>query len=145
MSQMIALKEHPEVKRIILAAFPGYKKHRAFICTFGQSGHSINSYWDGGSRSEYAIVHLPTLQRKSLPTSTHPYFDVARQGLANAENQDLTVDHVGNVTLKNLPVDFALVQAGISCGKPATASVMVNAENLTKLLPASTESTQGGN
>ena len=137
MTERIELKAHPEVKRVILAAFPGYKKHNAYMQEFGPSGKSINSYWDGGSRSEYAIVHIPSLQRKSLPTSTHPYFDVARQGLANAENQDLTVDHVGNVTLKNLPVDFALVQAGISCGKPATATIWVNAANLTKLLPAS--------
>lgn len=138
--QTVELKEHPEVKRVILAAFPGYKKHYAFVSEFGPNGHSINSYWDGGSRNEYAIVYLPTLQRKPLPTQTHPYFDVARRGLTETENQDLAVDRVGNVTLKHLPVDLALIQAGTSCGKAATAHVMVNLENMTKLLPAPAES-----
>ena len=138
----IELTAHPEVRRVILAAFPSYKKHHAFLSEFGPSGHGINSYWDGGSRSEYAIVHLPTLQRKALPTQSHPYFDVARAGMANAENQDLAVDHVGNVTLKHLPVDFALIQGGTFCGKTATAHVMVNPANMTKLLPVPTESAE---
>ena len=70
-----------------------------------------------------------------MPTSTHPYFDVARYGLANKENEVISVDHVGNIELKILPEGFALVSAGTFCGKPATAHVYLNPANLAKLLP----------
>ena len=134
--EAIELKSNPAVVAVIRAAFPDYRKHKAFLHVFGEHGKGINSYWDGGSRAEYAIVHLPTMQRKALPTSTHPYFDIARKGLAGAENSDLAVDARGNVTLLRLPEDFVLVQAGICCGKPATASVYVNAANMPRLLTA---------
>lgn len=133
MIQTVTLKTSPEVKRVILAAFPSYKKHSAFLSVFN-GGHSINSYWDGGSRDEYAIVELATLTRKTLPTRTHPYFEIAARGLCNQETQDVHVDHVGNVTLKHLPDGFALVSAGTFCGKPATAHVFLNPENMAKLL-----------
>jgi hypothetical protein len=134
MLQTIDLKAYPAIKRIILAAFPGYKKHRAFISDFGPSGKNINSFWDGGSRAEYAIVHLPTTTRKALPTSTHPYFDVASRGIAG-ESADVEVSDRGLITLKHLPPGFALVEAGTSCGKAATAHVFFCAEDLPKQLP----------
>jgi len=133
-TERIELKSAPEVKRLILAAFPSYKKHNAFLSAFN-GGKNINSYWDGGSREEYRIVELSTLQLRPIPTSTHPYFDVARYGLANKENEVISVDHVGNIELKILPEGFALVAAGTFCGKPATAHVYLNPANLAKLLP----------
>ncbi len=136
MTTAIELKANQDIKRLIAAAFPSYKKHKAFVYVFGEHGKSINSYWDGGSRSEYAIVELATGARKSLPTQSHPYYDIARGGLANAENEVLSVDHVGNVTLKVLPEGYALVQAGTFCGKPATAFVYLNAANVAKYLPS---------
>jgi hypothetical protein len=136
MTTTIELKTAPELKRLVTAAFPGYKKHRAFLCVFGERGHNINSYWDGGSRSEYAIVELATMRRQSLPTASHPYFDVARNGLANAESDVISVDHVGNVTLKILPDGFALVEAGTFCGKQATACIYLPASNMPKYLTA---------
>jgi hypothetical protein len=133
--QTVTLKTAPEVKAVVLAAFPGYRKQNAFLSAFG-SGLSINSYWDGGSRSEFAVVELASLQRKSLPTRTHPCFDVAVRGLANTENADVEVDHVGNVTLTRLPEGFALVAAGTFCGKAATAHVYLNPANMARLLAA---------
>jgi hypothetical protein len=132
--QTVTLKTAPEVKAVVLAAFPGYRKHNAFLSTFG--GLSINSFWDGGSRTEFAVVELASLQRKSLPTRTHPYFEVAVRGLANTENADVEIDHVGNITLRRLPDGFALVAAGTFCGKAATAHVYLNAANLARLLAA---------
>ena len=134
----VNLKSAPEVQRVVRAAFPSYAKHNAYITDFPSCGCNINSYWDGGSRSEYVIVALDTVQRKALPTSTHPYFDVARKGVAGTETPDIAVDHVGNVTLKHLPEGFALVEAGIFCGKQATARIMLNPANITKFLPAVT-------
>lgn len=130
----VKLKEHPEVKAIVTAGFPSYRKLSASISPFG-SGVRINSYWDGGSRSEFAIVDMTTGRRMPLPTSTHPYFDVARHGAVNVDSPHLAIDHVGNATLKVLPEGFALVEAGTFCGKAATAHVYLNDANLTKFLP----------
>jgi hypothetical protein len=133
MANRIELKSAPEVKRVVCTAFPSYRKLTAFLSPFHPM--TVNSYWDGGSRDEYAIVELATMQRKSMPTSTHPYFDVARYGMSDKENEVISVDHVGNITLKILPEGFALVAAGTFCGKPMTANVYVNPANLAKLLP----------
>ena len=112
----VDLKEHPNVKRIVLAAFPSYRKHRVFITDFYPL--TINSYWDGGSRDEFAIVNCKG-ESKLLPTATHPYYDVKLKG----ENQDVHIDSRGNITLKKLPKGFYLVKAGTFMGKPATAVV----------------------
>lgn len=136
----IELKDHAEVSRIVRLAFPDYRKRRAFVSAF-HGGKNINSYWDGGSRSEYAIVNLVTGERKNLPTATHPYFDIAARRLLNTSTNDgyVSVDHVGNVRLNALPDGYVLVQAGTFCGVPATAHLFLNDANLIKLLPAATE------
>lgn len=130
----IELKTAPEVKQVVLAAFPSYRKHTAFLSVFPQSGTQINSYWDGGSRSEFAVVELATGKVKQLPTRSHPYFDVARYGV-HGQDEHISVDYAGNITLKVLPEGFALVEAGTFCGKPATARVLLNPANMAKLLP----------
>ena len=135
MLEPITLKTAPELKRVITAGFPSYKKLRAYLSTFPEHGMGINSYWDGGSRDEFAIVELSTLRRKNLPTSSHPYFDIARHGIAG-ESEVIAVTHAGNVTLKTLPEGFALVSCGVFCGKTATAHVYLNSANLAKMLPA---------
>lgn len=131
----IDLKTAPDVKRVIQAAFPAYKKHRAFVSVFN-GGVNVNSYWDGGSKSEFAVVEIATFRRASLPTSTHPYFDVASKGLTNAQNGIVKVDHVGNITLETLPDGFVLVEAGTFCGKAATAHLFVPPANMPKFLRA---------
>lgn len=131
----VKVKENPEIKRIILAAFPNYKKHNAFVSVFN-GGANISSYWSGGSRDEHAIVEIATGRRKNLPTQTHPYFDIASRGLANTQDEFVSVDNAGNVTLKILPPGYALVTAGTFCGKAATASIKFNSEDMPKLLTA---------
>jgi len=143
MYQSIELRQAPEVKRLVLAAFPSYRKLRASIAAF-PGCVNINSYWDGGSRSEFALVELATMVRKPLPTRTHPFFEVAARGMANQESEVLKVDHVGNVSLKVLPEGFALVEAGTFCGKPATAHVYLNPANMAKLLPAANAEVSNG-
>jgi hypothetical protein len=72
------LSEQPQVETIIRAAFPGYRKHSATVEHFPaqHGGITGNSFWDSGSRDEYAVVELTSLTRRSLPTQTHPYFDL---------------------------------------------------------------------
>ena len=131
----ITLRSAPEIKRIVEAAFPSYRKHKATLSVFN-GGVNINSYWDGGSRDEYAVVDLATCRRGALPTASHPYFDVARHGIANVETDVISVDHVGNVTLKVLPEGFALVAAGTFCGKPATAHIYLHSSSYARIAAA---------
>lgn len=128
MTQYTTLKEAPELKRIIQSAFPNYKKRNCGVSMFHPM--NVNSYWDGGSKDEYVLVCLQTHKRLPLPTSTHPYFDVASKGACNGENDAISVDHVGNVTLKIIPPNVALVRAGYFCGKPATAHVYFHPSNM---------------
>jgi hypothetical protein len=131
---LVTLSAAPEVQAVVRAAFPSYRKRKAYLEPWHGS-HNVNSYWSGGSKAEYAIVHLATLQRRPLPTMTCPSYEVADRGTRNVTNGVVSVDHVGNITLNVLPDGYALVQAGTGCdGKPATAFVYVNAANLTKLL-----------
>lgn len=132
----IELKTAPEVKRVVLAAFPSYRKHNAWLSAFPESGMNVNSYWDGGSKDEYAIVDLATMRTKPMPSSTHPYFDVARYGIQGS-NDLVEVSDRGNITLKQLPENFAIVRAGTFCGKAATAHVFIPAANMPRLLEAS--------
>jgi hypothetical protein len=74
------------------------------------------------------------MQRKPLPTQSHPFFDIARHGQSNQENEHVIIDHVGNITLKHLPENFALIQGGTFCGKPSTAHVFLNPSNMAKYL-----------
>jgi hypothetical protein len=134
--QVIELRNYPDLKAVIQAAFPDYRKKKAFVSVFGEHGETINSYWDGGSRTLYSIVHIPTRRMKDLPSATHPFFDIAGRGAASQETEDVVSDSRGNLTLKRLPADFALVAAGTFCGKPATAHLFIPAENMPKLLEA---------
>lgn len=132
MFQTIDLKSAPEVKRVICAAFPGYKKHNAYLSEFSEgSSVTINSFWDGGNKSTFVLIDLVSLQTRALPNSTHPYFELHS---VTTETPDVVITR-GVVDLKRLPEGIALVEGGTFCGKPATAHVYLNPANLTKLLP----------
>jgi hypothetical protein len=132
MRDPLELKKYPELKALVRAGFPSYKKHKVFVSEF--YGININSYWSGGSKDEYAVVELSTLKRMSLPTSTHPYFEVEARGLANKSDQHISIDRVGNITLNVLPPGFALIAAGTFCGKAATAHIYFNPADMVKML-----------
>jgi len=132
--ETVSLKTAPFLKRLIQTVFPEYRKHNCFLTAFHPT--QINSYWNGGSRDYFAIVDLETMKIRPMPTSTHPFFEVVQNGLANKHNDVVSVDHVGNVMLNLLPEGFALIRSGIFCGKPGTACIYVNEANLVKCLPA---------
>ena len=137
MSQIITLKTAPELKALLKRALPGYKKHNVFLSEFStQHGVNINSYWDGGSKDEFVLFDMEHQTVRPLPTSTHPFFDVAGRGMANQEDNNVAVDHVGNIRLKHLPENWALIQHGWFCGKTATAHIYLNGANMTKFLTA---------
>ncbi len=125
--ETINLKASPEFTRIIRAAFPSYKKKNVFLSEFSEgSSVTINSMWDGGSRSVFVLVELSTLQVKALPTASHPYFDM--HGVTET-TPDVVITR-GIVDLVRLPEGFALIEGGSFCGKPATAHVYLNSRNI---------------
>ena len=126
------LKNPPQLKLFVRTIMPSYRKTQVSLSEFRPI--QLNSYWDGGSKSEYRLVHLDTFRTLALPTSTHPYFDVARYGV-QGENEAVSVDARGNVTLKTIPVNMCLVETGYFCGKPMTASFYLHPDNMQKLLP----------
>ena len=128
-TQTLTLKDHPFVRQLLTNAI-GYRKHKASFSVFSHPVR-VNSYWDGGSRDEFSMVQLATQDVTHLPASgSHPFFDVERRGLANQSNSMVDVDGAGNVYLKVLPPGWALIQHGTFCGKPATAHVYANREDL---------------
>ena len=136
----IELKNEPGLKQLLNRALPGYRKHKCFVSVFRPT--NINSYWDGGSRDEFTLIHLGSMEKRELPTYTHPYFDVARYGI-QGENDMVSVDSRGNVTLKAIPAGWALIRSGYFCGKPATAEIMVHPDNMPRCLePAPKELTE---
>lgn len=112
----------PGIGPVAQAAFPSNRKP-IVVCEFA-GPVNVNSYWDGGSKDEYRLVNLETRQVWAVPTS-HPFFDRTESG-----------ERCGNLKLRELPPNTALVTGGTFCGKPATVRVMLRPENLVKMLPA---------
>ena len=133
--QSVTLKDNQAIRRIVNSAAGNYKKQKAYVSEF--SGNTnISSYWDGGSKSYYTIVEIASGLKKALPTSTHPYFDIAVAGMANCETPDVESDERGNLYLRRLPQGFALVETGIFMGKTATAHVYLSPEDMPLQLSA---------
>jgi hypothetical protein len=113
---LVKLTDHPEIRRIILAASPTYKKHQASVSAYPTVRLS-GTYWDGGSRSTYVAVRLSDCFSLGAPQFDPPQFGGPR------------VDPVVEV-----PEGVAIVCVGTFCGKTATASVTLNPANMAKLL-----------
>lgn len=132
----LQLNTVPDVANVVRVAFPDYRKKKVFAQVFPERGQNINSYWDGGSKDVFTLVHLETKQRLPLPTQSHPYFDIVRGNLANASNEVVSIDSAGNITLKYLPENVVLIRCGTFCGKPSTAHIYFHPVNAPKYLPA---------
>jgi hypothetical protein len=113
----VTLATAPEVKRVITAADPTYRKRDAFLRVTSQCTLS-GTYWDGGSRSTYHAVDISTGRVLPAPQYNPPQFGGPRT--------DPTVD---------IPDGVAIVRTGVFCGKTATATVYVNPNTAAPLLP----------
>ena len=116
--QTVTLKDAPEIARLVKAAAPDYRKRQAFIFISDDVSLS-NTYWDGGSRSTYTAVNLETLRASTAEQFAPPQFGGPR------------------VAPKvKIPDGACIVETGTFCGKPATASVYLNASAVRHLLPS---------
>ena len=120
----------PELARILEAARGVNGKRRGDVVVKEFRGPiNVNSYWDDGSKDEYCLVDLASLECWQVPTS-HPYFDRKTNG-----------ERCGELELRELPPNVCLVQGGYFCGKSATYRLHFHPDNLAKLLPDSSAPT----
>lgn len=114
----VKLADHPEVKRIVLAADPSYRRKTARVMaveTIALSG----TYYGGGTRSTYTAVDLVTLKAGAAPQYDPPQFGGPKKP-----------------PVCEIPVGVAVVETGYFCGKVAQAYVNVRPSNMARLLPA---------
>lgn len=118
MSMTITLKDHPAVKRLILAADSSYKKHQATIVSNRATCELQGTYWDGGSRNTYTAVDMLTYRSQGAPQFNPPQFGGPR-----------------TAPVVDIPLNVCIVRTGTFCGKTSCATVYLHPENATKLIP----------
>jgi len=111
----------PEIRDIALKAFPDYNGKQFKVDIF-KGPMNLTSYWDGGSKTYYAIVSMKTGKVKEIPENGGMYggrpFKISK-----------------------LPEGFAVIEHSIFMGKDMGITIFVNPENLSKMLPAPDEVT----
>lgn len=110
--QVLSSRDHPEALKIIKAAHPGYRKQQ-FCVHVSESVCLSNTFWDGGSRSDYTAIDLTTRRIKGLPRYAPPEFNNPRIA-----------------PLVPIPPGTAIVETGYSCGQTATARIYVHPDNM---------------
>ena len=104
----------PKLKEIALAGFPDYNGKK-FSLSITDRPVDLKSYWDGGSRSYFAVVKLATMEVVEVPQNGH-----------------LQSKQVINNTL--FPCDgFAVVQNSIYRGKDMGVTVHIHPDNANKV------------
>jgi len=109
--------EAKQVKNIINATFPDYRKRKVFIVprktvTF----NGVN--WSGGSRSEYRACSI----------------DGQKQGKLVNMGQAAPWENPFEGMKVDLPLNTVIVEGGYFCGKKSTLCIYVNPENMPLLL-----------
>jgi hypothetical protein len=116
----ITLTQHPEVKALVRAAFPDYKKKTVTLVDRNKC-ELYGTYWDGGTRYEYVAVDLTTKRSKGAPQYRPAEFGGPK-----------------TTPVVHIPPGVVIVQGGVFCGRTARAKLYVHPSNMTKLLPTVT-------
>lgn len=106
------------VKAILQKTFPDYAGRKIVVETTDLP-IDIRSYWDGGSRSYFAMVRLGDLAVVDLPQNGTPYDagPIARDGVV-------------------VPKGYALVRHEYFCGHDLGITIYVSPDSLPKWLSA---------
>jgi len=107
----VALKERPELLKIIKLVDPKFRKQNAFLHRQTTEVRLSGTYWDEGSRSSYYLVNLDTNQVVALDHCSPPQFGGPKED-----------------PVQHLQPGFAIVEMGVFCGKPATPSIYLHPE-----------------
>jgi hypothetical protein len=89
----------------------GSKKRKAILARPTTEVRLSGTYWDGGSRSNYFLVDLNTMQAKALASYAPPQF--------GGPKEDPVV---------KIEPHQAVVEAGVFCGKASTPTVYFHPE-----------------
>ncbi len=107
----------PEVKAIAQAAFPDYQGRKFSVEPFS-GPMRLDSNWEGGSRSYYAVLDLASLR----------YFAIQENGTPFSNGGKIE-------QISDLPMNAVVVEHCFFCGKDFGIRLYVRPENLAKLLP----------
>jgi hypothetical protein len=107
----IKLAENKQLAALIKKVDSTYRKREAWVYIEPTLTLS-NTYWDGGSRSDYHAVNLLTGQISTMQRQAPPQF--------GGKHYAASVD---------IPDNVAIIETGYFCGKTATAKVYVNQSN----------------
>lgn len=116
--------DSPEVRAIAHAAFPDYNGRTFRVCDF-TGPMRLDSNWEGGSRSYYCVLDLASLRSIGIAENGTPF------------------SNGGQIErISELPVNGAVVEHCIFCGKDLGIRIYVNPENLARMLPPPVELTR---
>jgi len=120
MTQRMVRRIHLEPRDVppaFLRAFPSYRG-RKFTAEVTESVSLTGTYWDGGTRSRYALLRVAD-GRASIAPPDHPFFD--RRGIEGTTHQ--------------IPPGFIVVEHCIFCGKDLGLTFYVRPDMAAPLLP----------
>lgn len=116
--------DSPEVRAIVRAAFPSYNGNK-FIVTEFSGPMRLDSNWEGGSIDYWVILNLETLRGVQIQENGTPFSNGGK------------IERISE-----LPLNCAVVQHCIFCGKDMGIRIHVGPDNLKKMLPAPVEMTR---
>jgi len=117
---MLYVDKHHDAAKLMLRAFPSYTGAK-FAVVVRETGMSLVSHWDGGSRDSFEVVSLETGEKRAVPQN-----GTAFDGFA----------------LARAPVPangVAVVEHSISQGKDLGLTLHLHPHNATAMLPAPVE------
>lgn len=121
MSRTIVAKlppSDPSLQPLIKATFPEYRGRKPVTLIAATEVAFTNLYWDGGSRSTYAVVTLDGFRPFTLPQDNPPQFGGSRDTPRHA-----------------LPPGVAVIENPTICGKQGALRISVHPDSLAPLLP----------
>jgi hypothetical protein len=106
----------------ICPVFLPYKYRKKIVMVYAYDTQepfqcSVNSYWDGGSKSYYVMYELINPGR-NIPLTTDPTTSFPKF-------TDRSVE---------VPVGYCIAESGVFCGKPAHCKIYIHTCDLPKLL-----------
>jgi hypothetical protein len=123
--QTLYLDASPTTEAFRRAAFPSYAGRKFKLVVRDHPFTHFHSYWDGGSRTDYAVVELATMKAFAVP-----------------ENGSAFVADLAGVEQASLPrPGFAVVAHSFFCGKDSGLTIYLHPENAAAFLPAPVELT----
>lgn len=109
MSSIVSLQRGTTLAEIVKLVS---KKRKAIMAQPSTEVSLSGTYWDGGSRSDYFLIHIASKKVTPLAHQSPPQFGGPRTDV-----------------IKLLEPGYAIIEAGIFCGKPSTPTVYLRPDH----------------